>query len=47
MVGYAGLPESSSSSRHMYVNSKIGNKTINSIVDAGASGCALISESLS
>lgn len=46
-VGHAGLTESLSSSRHMYVKVKIGNETLYSLVDTGASGFAFISESMS
>lgn len=35
-----------SSSRHMYIKSKIGNETLNTLVDSGASGFAFISNKL-
>lgn len=45
-VGHAGLPEFSILARHMYIKSKIGNKTLVTLVDTGASGLAFISESI-
>ena len=44
-VGLSSLKELASS-RHMYINAKIGNEIIASLIDTGASGFAFVSESL-
>ena len=45
-MGHAGFKDVSTS-RHMYVEAKIGNKSLIALIDTGASGLAFISKSIS